>query len=146
MIEVITKNSKETRNLGRKIGASLLPGDVVALMGELGSGKTTLIQGLAEGLKVADFVTSPTFILIGEYSGKHPFIHVDLYRLEEEKDIEDLGILEYFDGRGIVAIEWAERMKDLLPENLIEIKIESLGETERRIRITEKGVARIGKI
>ncbi|MCX5726567.1 MAG: tRNA (adenosine(37)-N6)-threonylcarbamoyltransferase complex ATPase subunit type 1 TsaE [Candidatus Saganbacteria bacterium] len=146
MIEIITKNAEETRELGKKIGASLKSGDVVALTGELGSGKTTLIQGLAAGIGVSDFVTSPTFILIGEYSGIHPFIHVDLYRLEEEKEIEDLGILEYFDGRGIVAIEWAERMRDLLPENLIKIEIESLDETKRRIRIAEIGIKRIGKI
>ena len=146
MIEKITKSAQETRDLGRKIGSLLQAGDVVALAGELGSGKTTLIQGLAEGIGVSDFVTSPTFILIGEYQGRCPFVHVDLYRLQEIEEIEDLGISEYFERPGIMAIEWAEKMEEILPRKAIKIKMETLSEKERRIRISETGIQRIGKL
>lgn len=146
MIEIITKSAQESRELGKKIGRFLLAGDVVALVGELGSGKTTLIQGLAEGIGVSDFVTSPTFILIGEYQGRCPFIHVDLYRLQKIEEIENLGILEYFGRTDIVAIEWAEKMEELLPQNFIKIEMETLNENERRICISEKGIQRLGKL
>jgi tRNA threonylcarbamoyladenosine biosynthesis protein TsaE len=128
-----TASAQETVALGQKIGRSLKPHDILALYGTLGAGKTTIIQGIAQGLGVKDYVTSPTFILINEYKGKYPFYHVDLYRLENIDEIEDLGILEYFEKDGVVVIEWAEKMESLLPENTKRIKIESIDENRRRI-------------
>ena len=133
MVEIITNSAAETAELGRKIGTALKPHDILALSGPLGAGKTTLIQGLAEGWGVADYVTSPTFILINEYQGRLPFYHIDLYRLENFSQIEDLGITEYFEKQGVVVIEWAEKLGDLKPTDCQEIKIEILDENKRKI-------------
>ncbi len=135
-IETITKSPEETKNLGRKIGSELKGCDIVALFGELGAGKTTLIQGIAEGVHVADYVTSPTFIIINEFKGRFPFYHIDLYRLEDISQIEDLGIAEYFGKEGVKVIEWAEKLGDLLPKEHIRIEMEIVSENERRIKIT----------
>ena len=143
MFKIDTKSPEETYALGKEIGELLKPGDVVAITGELGAGKTTLIKGLAKGLGVSGFVSSPSFIIINEYSGKFPFYHIDLYRLEEVQEIEELGISEYFERGGIVAIEWAEKLASLLPERFITISIELLGEKERRITLKEKGINRL---
>ena len=124
---------KETFELGRKIGLTLKPKDVIALFGPLGAGKTTLTQGIAEGLGVKDYVTSPTFILINEYMGRIPLYHIDLYRLDDLSQVEDLGIVEYFDKDGVCIIEWAEKLKDLLPANAKTIKIDILSEDKREL-------------
>lgn len=121
--------------MGRKIGAFLLPNDVVCLAGTLGAGKTTLIQGIAEGAGVKDYVTSPTFIIINEYKGRIPFFHVDLYRLDNVEQIEDLGIEEYFERGGACVIEWAEKLGELKPKLSHEIEIEIVSENERKISI-----------
>ena len=136
MNEFLTKSADETIELGKKIGAFLLPNDVIALIGPLGAGKTTFIQGIAEGIGVKDYVTSPTFIIINEYQGHLPFYHVDLYRLDEVKDIEDLGIEEYFKRGGVCVIEWAEKLKDLLPAKAERIEIEVVSENERKICVS----------
>jgi len=128
-----TRSPEETKNLGRKLGAQLKSGDILALFGSLGAGKTTLIQGLAEGLGVKDYVTSPTFILINEYAGRLPFYHIDLYRLEDPAQIEDLGIEEYFDKPGVIVIEWAEKLGGLLPNRAKQIKIETVSENQRKL-------------
>ncbi len=145
MQEFTTRRAEETVELGKKIGAFLLPNDVIALIGPLGAGKTTLIQGVAEGLGVKDYVTSPTFIIINEYLGRWPFYHIDLYRLDEVKDIEDLGIEEYFDRGGVCVIEWAEKLKELLPKNAEKIEIEVVSENERKICVSS-GLAARSKI
>lgn len=131
-----TASAKETIALGQKIGRSLKTRDILALYGTLGAGKTTLIQGIAQGLGVKDYVTSPTFILINEYKGRYPFFHVDLYRLENLDEIEDLGILEYFEKDGVCVIEWAEKMEELLPFNVKRIKLETVDENRRKIEVS----------
>jgi len=128
-----TSSAKETTSLGQRIGSQLSSGDILALSGPLGAGKTTLIQGIAQGLEVKDYVTSPTFILINEYQGRLPFYHIDLYRLEDPAQIEELGLFEYFEKDGVVVIEWAERLGDLLPEGAKQIKLEVTGEDKRKI-------------
>ena len=133
MVEIITQSAAETVRLGREIGQALKSHDILALSGPLGAGKTTLIQGIAEGLGVSDYVTSPTFILINEYPGRLPFYHIDLYRLEDPAQIEELGISEYFEKDGVVVIEWAERLGLLLPKNAKRIEIEILNENQRKI-------------
>ncbi|MBU0502413.1 MAG: tRNA (adenosine(37)-N6)-threonylcarbamoyltransferase complex ATPase subunit type 1 TsaE [bacterium] len=128
-----TYGSEETKKLGRKIGQKLKPNDVVCLTGELGAGKTTLIQGIAAGLGIRDYVTSPTFIIINEYQGRLPFFHFDLYRLNDVAEIEDLGVEEYFTRGGVCVIEWAEKLGALKPKNCQEIKIEIVSDNERKI-------------
>lgn len=144
-MEILTKSAEETVELGRRIGAVLLPNDIVALMGELGAGKTTLIQGIAEGLGVKDYVTSPTFVIINEYQGRMPLFHIDLYRLDQAGEIEDLGIEEYFSRGGICVIEWAEKLKGLMPEKAESIEIDLLSENERKLRISNGLIARMEK-
>lgn len=139
----ITRSAGETTALGRQIGAFLLPDDVVGLSGPLGAGKTTLVQGIAEGLEVKDYVTSPTFVIINEYQGRLPFYHIDLYRLEDVNEIEDLGIEEYFKHGGVCAIEWAEKLGELMPQLCHEIKIEVISEQERKICVSLALAARL---
>lgn len=142
-MEVITRSAEETVELGKRIGAFLMSNDVIALIGPLGAGKTTLIQGIAEGVGVKDYVTSPTFIIINEYQGRIPFYHIDLYRLDEVKDIEDLGIEEYFNRGGVCAIEWAEKLGELKPKSSHEIRIDIVSEKERKICASSELAARL---
>lgn len=129
----ISQSAEQTAELGRKIGAFLLPDEIIGLAGPLGAGKTTLIQGIAEGMNVKDYLTSPTFILINEYQGRIPLFHIDLYRIEDLSEIEDLGIEEYFSRGGVCLIEWVERMELLFPERAEKIEIERISENERKI-------------
>lgn len=131
--EVVTSSAQETISFGKKIGEKLQPNDVIALYGDLGAGKTTLVQGIGAGLGVGEFITSPTFILINEYQGRIPLYHVDLYRLADVSQIEDLGIEEYFTKGGVCVIEWAERLKDLMPKEHQSITIDMISEDKRRI-------------
>lgn len=133
MKEFVTKSAEETREWGKKISAFLMPNDVVSLVGPLGAGKTTLTQGIAEGLGVKDYVTSPTFIIINEHQGRIPLYHIDLYRLEGPDSIIDLGIQEYFTKGGVCLIEWAERLGELKPKSVKEIKIKIVAENERSL-------------
>jgi len=111
-----TEEPYETRRLGRVLGELLQAGDVVALYGDLGSGKTCLIQGIAIGIRVKErYITSPTFIMINEYRGRYPFYHIDLYRLNPS-ELEGLGIRDYIYTEGVTVIEWADRAVNELPE------------------------------
>ncbi len=136
-----TSSTSETIRIGKRLGRLLEPGDVVALVGDLGTGKTQFIKGLAEGVGVgkATYVSSPSFTLINEYPGRIPLYHIDLFRLESEKEVEGLGLEEYILGNGITAIEWAEKVSSLLPEELLLVKILYTGEHSRTIEITPKG-------
>jgi len=116
---------KATFDFGELLGKYLMAGDVVALIGDLGSGKTQLAKGLARGLDVPSeyYITSPTYTIINEYPGRHPLYHFDLYRLEGDLDTEDIGYEEYFNGRGVAVIEWSEKVMHILPEERMEIRI-----------------------
>ena len=120
----ITNSSKETKRLGRDFAKVLEKGDVLYLYGDLGSGKTTFVQGLAEGLGVKQRIISPTFIIVRSYKLEViSFYHIDLYRINNEKDIKGLGLEEIInDFSNIVAIEWAEKLKSLTPSKRIDIK------------------------
>jgi len=109
--------------LGKAIGEILCPGDVVALVGELGVGKTTLVQGIALGMGISEAITSPTFTLIKEYSGRLDLYHIDVYRLDDPEEILYLGLDELLSGEGVIVLEWADRILPLLPENYLEIAI-----------------------
>jgi len=136
-----TKSASETIRLGKRIGALLQPGDVVALSGELGAGKTHFIKGLATGAGVgkSTYVSSPSFTLINEYPGKVPFYHIDLFRLESQKEAEGLGLEDYFQGGGITAIEWADKIPRLLPKEMVSIHIVYTGKNTRSIKMIGKG-------
>ncbi|MBN2567873.1 MAG: tRNA (adenosine(37)-N6)-threonylcarbamoyltransferase complex ATPase subunit type 1 TsaE [Deltaproteobacteria bacterium] len=140
-VELISNNVDDTINIGVVIGRNLREGDVVALIGDLGSGKTCIAGGIARGLGVSgDFcVTSPTFTLVNEYSGRIPFYHLDLYRLAGPEDLEDLGYEEYFFGRGVAVVEWAEKIDDIIPSDSIFIHLKHHDERKRKIAISCKG-------
>lgn len=114
-IEQILRSHEETIAFGKRFADGLAPNTILALSGELGSGKTTFVQGLALGLCIEESVQSPTFTLLNPYRGSLPFFHFDLYRLKNEADFQALGFEEYFHQGGICAIEWPERIASLLP-------------------------------
>ncbi len=129
---VETHSPEETWALAAELAAELGPGTVMALHGELGAGKTCFVQGLAAALGIDEPITSPTYTLIGEYEGRLPLHHIDLYRLSGPEEALGLGIEEYFDLDGITAIEWAERAEGLLPPDLLHIQITVDDTTETR--------------
>ncbi len=135
---VITRSAQQTRALGAELASLLQPGDVLALQGDLGAGKTCLIQGICQGLHVEDVVNSPTFILVNEYYGRIaatqiPVYHFDLYRLADAAELVDLGLEDYIGAGGISLFEWAERGADLLPQPRWDIELEQIADDERRI-------------
>ena len=136
-MELISSSQEDTKKIGRAIGKLLTAGDVVCLYGDLGSGKTCLAQGIIKGLDVAEdkYLRSPTFTLINQYKGRMPACHLDLYRLDNINEIEDIGIEEHICGDEVVIIEWAERMERLLPEKRIDIHISSININTRKIVI-----------
>ncbi|MDD3532262.1 MAG: tRNA (adenosine(37)-N6)-threonylcarbamoyltransferase complex ATPase subunit type 1 TsaE [Candidatus Shapirobacteria bacterium] len=140
-MDYFTESAQETTALGQKIGFNLKPGTTVALFGDLGGGKTTFLQGLALGLGVKERILSPTFVISRDYplSSGGRFYHFDWYRLENEKQAQALGIEELFGGGNIVAIEWADRAKKILPQKRIEVYFKQ-GEKdlERKITVLEK--------
>lgn len=135
------RTAAQTRKIGRLLGQLLEPGSVVALSGELGSGKTQFIKGLARGLGVNKRyqVSSPSFVLINEYPGKIPLYHLDLYRLLEGRALEEMGLEEYIYGNGVTAIEWAEKAASFLPPHHIWISLKWTGPNTRRLIISGMG-------
>ena len=139
---VETNSPEETWDLAAELAGELGAGTVIALHGDLGAGKTCFIQGLAAALDIDEPITSPTYTLIGEYEGRLPLHHIDLYRLSGPVEALGLGLEEYFDVNGITAIEWAERAEGLLPPDLIHIRIEANEHTgTRTFRIYREGEA-----
>lgn len=139
LFEEAVEDEEATERLGFNLASLFRAGDVIALFGELGAGKTCLVRGLAKGLGVEKgLVSSPSFSLINEYPGTVPLFHMDCYRLGPEEEIYDLGLEEYFDSPGISVIEWAERIRNL-PEERLELSIAILDESRRRIRIKAYG-------
>jgi tRNA threonylcarbamoyladenosine biosynthesis protein TsaE len=130
-----TDSADATRALGARLGQAACPGDVIALSGDLGAGKTCLVQGLAAGLGVGGLVTSPTFVLVAEYAGRLPLYHVDLYRTSSLEEIRALGLEEMLHGDGVTVIEWAEKAVPILPARTIYVRIEGAGEEPREIEV-----------
>ena len=134
MFSIVTKNPEATKQAGKNLGQNLSPGSIVALTGELGSGKTTLVQGIGEGLRIRSLIKSPSFVIINEYDGPLPLYHFDLYRLDNAEEILGLGCEEYFyEKRGVVIIEWAKKIKDFLPEEYLEINLKIVNLSKRKI-------------
>lgn len=134
MRKLILKNEDETRAFGLELGASLRKGDIVALIGDLGTGKTALTKYIAEGLGIQEVITSPTFTIVQEYrQGRLPLYHFDVYRIGDPEEMYELGYEEYFYGDGVCVIEWADLIEELLPEYTKTIRIEYGKNQEERI-------------
>ncbi len=131
----ITKSPAETRVVGKRLAQILKKGDVVGFFGELGSGKTTMIKGIAVGLEVGEVVKSPSFVIITQYAGRLPVYHIDLYRLDRPTAVMEQELLEYFYSDGICLVEWADRARGILPDRAIKVTIAVLDSTDRKIDI-----------
>jgi tRNA threonylcarbamoyladenosine biosynthesis protein TsaE len=138
-VAIISHSPEETRNIGKEIGRKAFAGALIALCGDLGSGKTTFVQGIAEGLEVKSFVTSPTFVIINQYKGRLPLFHIDIYRLRSFEDMYELGYEEFFYGDGVTTIEWAQKIEELLPDEYLRIELTYISESERQIILIPYG-------
>ncbi len=141
MINFVTNCPEETQEIGYKIGKFLTPGDVVALIGDLGSGKTCLTQGMAGGVGIDEnqYVSSPSYIIVNEYAAPYPIYHLDLYRIRSAFELWDLGLDEYLYGCGICIIEWADRLLDELPESYLKVELFYVDENTRKMKISSVG-------
>lgn len=137
-MEFTLKSQDETITLGKKFGEKLNKGDVVALDGTLAAGKTYFTKGIAQGLGIEDEITSPTFTIVSEYSGRLHLYHIDVYRLDGTEDFLDLGAEEMLYGTGVCVIEWSEKVKDILPKNTIYVKILINEDFSRKIIISKE--------
>jgi len=131
-----TKNYEGTIEFGKKFGALLTKGSIVGFFGDLGSGKTTMIKGVTQGLGVKELVKSPSFVVVTEYQGRLPVYHIDLYRITKLNELPEIGFEQYLYGNGVCLIEWAERAEKFLPESRIKVQIEIINQNERKIEIT----------
>jgi tRNA threonylcarbamoyladenosine biosynthesis protein TsaE len=138
-LDFISHSEAQTRRLGARLAAWLSPGDVLALMGDLGSGKTRWVQGVCLGLGVSDPVISPTFTLVNEYQGRYPVYHIDLYRLTNVAETTTFGLDDYLYGSGVSLIEWADRAKKFLPPEYLTVELHHLEETKRRVVLRPQG-------
>ena len=139
--QITTHSPEETRTLAQKIGSCITSGTVVALIGDLGSGKTVFVQGLAGGLEISKeyYITSPTYTLINAYAGRLPLFHVDLYRIDNLDDLRDTGFYEILHSEGVVAIEWADKLHQNILSEHVRIFFEILDDESRQIRIIANG-------
>ncbi len=140
---IISQSPEETFELGKKLGEGILPGSVLTLVGDLGVGKTVFTQGLARGLGITDTVNSPTFTIVQIYEeGRLPLYHLDVYRIGDISEMDEIGYEDYFYGDGVCLIEWANLIEEILPEQYVEIRIEKKlekGFDYREIHVTKKG-------
>lgn len=131
----ITHSADETMLLGYTIGCALQSGDVIAFRGTLGAGKTTMTKGIARALGITETITSPTFCLVSEYSGKMTLYHIDAYRLDGADDFEGIGADDMLYGSGVCAVEWSENAAGALPDDAIQIEITPLNYNDRKIEV-----------
>ena len=138
--ELVSGSHRQTDRLGQALGCALRGGETIALYGPLGAGKTALVRGIAQGLGAAPTaVTSPTFVVIHEYQGRLPLAHVDLYRIRSVRELESTGLIEYFSGQTVTAIEWADKSLGLLPHDRIEITLSHRDAQSRTIQLNATG-------
>jgi len=139
-MDIVSHSVKETTAIGRMIARKLAVGDIVCLFGSLGAGKTVLVKGIAEGLGIKrNEIISPTFVLLREHAGRMPFYHFDLYRLSHPKEILGLGYEDYFYGNAVSVIEWADRLKYLLPKEFLRVELVIKGKGSRLLHIRAAG-------
>lgn len=137
---MVSQSVEQTHELGARLAAHLRAGDVLALQGDLGAGKTNFVQGLARGLGITEDVTSPTFILANEYyTGRVPLFHVDVYRVENADEAAGFGLDDYLNGNGVTVVEWAERVRAALPHDVLWVELEYVSENERSLRFRPGG-------
>lgn len=142
MKEFKTFSQEETIEIGKALGRLLNTGDIVCINGDLGTGKTVFTNGIAKSLGIKEHITSPTFTIVNEYSGRVPFYHFDVYRISDSEEMFEIGFEEYLYGEGIVVIEWADIIKDILPTEVIQVTIQKnleLGIDARIIEIVFNG-------
>ncbi len=137
--DIVSRSPDSTRALGRIIGESAQPGDVLLLEGKLGAGKTCLTQGIALGLGIDDDILSPTFVIMREFYGRMPLYHMDLYRLDNIEESMDLGLDDYLYGKGLCVLEWAEKALGILPRRYLMIRINYISDTGRSFIMEPKG-------
>ena len=138
-MKLISHSPEQTQRLGTRLGELALPGDIFLLVGDLGTGKTCLTQGIAWGLDIQEYTMSPSFVLVRELHGRLPLYHIDLYRLDHLEEIAELGLDSYLYGNGVCVIEWAEKGISLLPAEHLLIEISYLSDTERTFQIKPNG-------
>ena len=139
-MKIIVHNLQDTERIGKIISHNLEKGTVLCLDGDLGVGKTALTQFIAGEFGVKEYITSPTFAIIKEYEGRLPFYHMDVYRIESEDDMYDLGYDEYIYSEGVTIIEWSKKIEGILPEDRININIQRLDDSSRTLFIDGKGL------
>lgn len=139
VVDVVSHSLAQTQRLGARLGELLRGGELLLLDGDLGTGKTSLTQGIAEGLDVRQVVSSPTFTLLKEYEGRLPLYHFDLYRLDDASEIVDLGFEEYFESNGVCVVEWANKAEHLWPSEHLRIRLKLVSETKRGIVLSGQG-------
>jgi tRNA threonylcarbamoyladenosine biosynthesis protein TsaE len=138
-IELATATAEQTREVGAALAALLQPRDTLVLTGDLGAGKTTLVQGIGRGLGVQDQVTSPTFTLVREYAGRLDVAHVDVYRLDRVQDVVDLGLDELGGPDRVLVVEWGDAVQDLLPDDRLTVELTSSDDERRRLALAPHG-------
>jgi len=138
-IEVASESPEATRAFAARLAAVAEPGDVVCLWGDLGAGKTVFAKGFGRGLGVRDTISSPSFVLMGEYAGRLPLFHIDLYRLTTAAEVFDGGLLDDRQAAGVVLIEWPDRLADAIPADRLDIHIDGGGDETRRLRVVAHG-------
>jgi tRNA threonylcarbamoyladenosine biosynthesis protein TsaE len=138
-VKIASRGPDETQRFGKELGLLAQAGDVILLVGKLGAGKTCLTQGIARGLNIDGYARSPSFVVVNEYRGRLPMYHIDLYRLDDIAEIADIGLDDYLYGNGLCVVEWADKAIELLPPQNLTIKIEMLGDNERKLELTPHG-------
>ncbi len=139
-MQIVTQGPGQTIKIGQNLARNLRQQDIIALFGDLGSGKTTLVRGIAKGLKAdAKEVNSPTFVLLREYKGRLPLYHLDLYRIKDIKQVCKIGYEDYLFNKGVSVVEWAEKMLKLLPKEYLGIKLFIKGKNKRLLKFLPHG-------
>lgn len=146
IMKIISRNETETFELGHKLGRMLKAGMVLSLNGDLGAGKTYLTKGIAKGLGIDEYVTSPSFTIVNEYEGRLPLYHFDVYRIDDVNEMFEIGFDEYLFGSGVCIVEWGDIVRDILPNETIHIEIKRVEEDIREISIEDFGVLKELKV
>ena len=140
-LDVVTRSPEATRELAARLASVAAPGDVICLWGDLGAGKTVFAKGFGAGLGVRDTILSPSFVLMGEYAGRLPLFHIDLYRLGSATEAFDGGLLDDRQAAGVVLIEWPDRLADEVPADRLDVRIDGGGDEPRAIAVVAHGAA-----
>ena len=139
LLNLVTESPEETQRLGARLGKLAQVGDVLLLVGGLGAGKTCLTQGIAWGLDIEGYATSPSFVVVNQYQGRLPLYHIDLYRLDRLEEVIELGLDDYLYGRGVCVVEWAEKALDMFPKEHLLVEMSYLSDTSRNLVLKPVG-------